>query len=1237
MKKVNIIISISIFILNGFFSADAQRIFYAPGFEKYSNINENEIGQINYSVYLLGDIKIDPDGRKNLKTFKSLISKEGSNSAVVLLGDIIYPLGMPDSSEINFSNKLEYLNTILSTFDNYKGRVFITAGNHDWARGRKQGYEHLQNLENHVKNYKGHKIDFLPKDGCPGPVEIALTPDITLIIIDSQWWLHQNNKPSYLECGLSQKLELFSKTEDILKRNKDKKVIVAAHHPLYSVGEHGGFYPFKANIFPLTALIKNLYIPLPGFIYTGYRKYFGDIQDIAHPLYKEYRESLMEIFNKYPNIIYASGHEHNMQYLEKNNFFHIVSGGGGRGSYISKNRKNASFAYENCGLTKLSFNDTGDVWISYYIPNDNYTGKILFQKKLYHKPIYDEENKLNQIDNYNIPTDSVLINISDKYSNASKFHMSLLGKNYREIWTTKVKFPVFDIGKEKGGLKIIKRGGGMQTMSIRLEGKNKKQYVLRSVDKNIEKVLPYAFRNTIVQKPLQDAISASHPYAPLTLPTMEDAVGIMHTNPKLVWIPDDPRLGIYREDMANKVFLFEERPSGNWENADFFQNSKKIVSTDKTLKKIITKQKHKVDQKAVLKARLFDMFINDWDRHEDQWRWATFKSDSETIYKPIPRDRDQAYFTNQGLIMWFVSQKWVTGKYQGLDYPIKSITGLNYNARFFDRTFLTELDFNDWKSIINQLKSELTDSVIHRAMLNMPEVIYKKSGIKIEEKLKVRRDSLANYAKEYYRILSKAVDIAGTDDNEYFSIKRKANGDTKVDVYALDKNNDNVKRKIFSRLFKIDETNEIRLYGLEGKDIFKLTGRSKKGIKIRIIGGKGKDTVIDSSYVKGLKKYTIVYDRIDKKNTIIKGKETKLKLSHKKSINEYNRKQFKYNQARMFFKTGYNIDDGIFLGAGINIKRFNFRDSILHKIQGEFAFLTGAFSLSYNGLYTAISQSYDLSLDAEISIPRSVDNFYGLGNETIKYTDDKKYYRLRYKYAFFNPMLKKNLSKNFNYAIGTFYQHYEVTDTSNRFIGNKLLSHLDDSAFEAHYYTGLNAKISYDTRNSKLFPYRGINWINEISTFLEFNNENDKFIKFQSELSLFLSFRNNPRVVFALRFGGAKNYGDYQFFHSNSLGRKTNLRGFRNNRFAGDSYLFHNVEMRLKLKEIRSYVLNGSVGITIFNDIGRVWYKDDISTEWHNGYGAEFWLIPFDSTVLSLRYNRSVEDEFVDFKFSYLF
>jgi calcineurin-like phosphoesterase family protein len=1214
----------------------AQKIYYAPGNKNQQPLPENT-AQLLYTLYMIGDLKYPQPDNENLTLFKNHIAKQGEQSAVVVLGDILYPLGLRDSSNRHFTEDETKLKYILGIFDKFNGETFFIPGNHDWARGREDGWETVINEEKYIENYFGDKNIYLPDNGCPGPSEIELSNDITLIVFDSQWWFQKNNlSGSNIDCEFTEKDELFIELEDAIRRNGDKKIILATHHPLYSVGKHGGYFPASYLIFPLLEVHKWMYIPLPGFIHTGYRKYFGNIQDMAHPEYKIFKEKLLKILSDYPNVIYAAGHEHNLQYFEKDSLHHIISGGGGEGTYIARKKKKTDFAYQSPGFSKLSFYSNGDVWMEFISPDSTQYGKVVYSKKLFNKPVFNPGEKEKLLQSLDFSDSIVKVRLTEIY-NKGKFHRFWMGDNYRDIWDAQVELPVFDIGSYMGGLSIIKRGGGQQTRSIRLEDKNGKQYVLRSVNKYVEKALPQSFQNTIAVDAVQDGISASHPFAAITVPQLANAAGIMHTNPKIVWVPDDPRLGIYREDLANGIYLFEERPDDNREDVVSFKRSENILSTAKTIDKTQKDHDHQVDQYAVLRARLFDILINDWDRHDDQWRWATFKEGKKTIYQPIPRDRDQVYFVNEGVMMWIASRNWAMRKLQGFDYTVKDVKGLGFNSRYFDRSFISEPDLNDWNFIANEIQKNLTDSVIHQSIMALPNNIYDLSGLEIESKLKSRRDLLHKYAEEYYYFLANSVDVVGTNERELFDVNRLQNGNTQVTVFALSNKKGIIKEQLYYREFKYAETKEIRLYGLKGEDVFEIEGSGKKGIKVRIIGGKGNDSIIDESKVCGLGKKTIVYDRKGGNNEIIGSSETRLKQSKSKSFNTYDRKQFQYNRTMPLLYAGYNIDDGVFLGGGAKIYRFNFRDSTMHKISARVALQTGASAFTYNGLFTAFSQTFDLKLSAELSFPRIVDNFFGLGNNTQKTTNDKKYYRVRYEYAKINPMLQQTIGKEFSYSFGPFYQYIYLTDTANRYIGEIYPQTADSLAYVPNNYLGINAMYILDTRDNNIFPTRGLAWETELLGFYSIKKEGENFIKLRSDLGFYLSFRKDPRVVFAFRLGGAINIGDYEFFYANFLGGKTNLRGFRSNRFAGDQSFYVNTEVRFKLLNIKSYLLNGQTGILLFNDIGRVWVEGENSKIWHDGYGAGIWITPFNFTAITITYSRSNEENLIDFTLRFLF
>ncbi len=94
----------------------------------------------------------------------------------------------------------------------------------------------------------------------------------------------------------------------------------------------------------------------------------------------------------------------------------------------------------------------------------------------------------------------------------------------------------------------------MQTRSLRLEDKTGKQWVLRSIEKYPANALPIELRGTYIDDFVTDQVSASHPYGAFVVPTMAEAVNVYHTNPKLVYLPDDPWLGIYQSDFSEGLY-----------------------------------------------------------------------------------------------------------------------------------------------------------------------------------------------------------------------------------------------------------------------------------------------------------------------------------------------------------------------------------------------------------------------------------------------------------------------------------------------------------------------------------------------------------------------------------------------------------------------------------------------------------------------------------------------------------
>ena len=140
----------------------------------------------------------------------------------------------------------------------------------------------------------------------------------------------------------------------------------------------------------------------------------------------------------------------------------------------------------------------------------------------------------------------------------------------------------------------------------------------------------------------QDLASHLHPYGALPVPRIAGAVGVYHTNPRLVFVPDDPRLGLYRELVGGTLMLFEERPDGDhWTDEPSFGAPDDIVGWAEMYRAVTRDNDHRVDARMLARNRLFDFWMGDWDRHKDQWRWAAHADpDGDgTLYHHPPRPR----------------------------------------------------------------------------------------------------------------------------------------------------------------------------------------------------------------------------------------------------------------------------------------------------------------------------------------------------------------------------------------------------------------------------------------------------------------------------------------------------------------------------------------------------------------------------------------------------------------------
>jgi len=440
-------------------------------------------------------------------------------------------------------------------------------------------------------------------------------------------------------------------------------------------------------------------------------------------------------------------------------------------------------------------------------------------------------------------TDSTITLAAGEHYKRGALHTLLYGKHYRSAWYTPVQIKVLDIGSINGGLTPTKMGGSRQTIGMRAVTNDNVEYVLRSFDKEPAGALSPKFQKSYVANIARDATSATHPYAALVLPDMAKAIGIYHTKPELYYVPHDPRLGKFSETIGGTIVLLERRPAGNQSDNPDMGNAKKVKSTRSMLTERLTDNKTKIDARNYLRARLFDMLIGDWSRHEDNWRWAKVKLPDKThTYRPVPRDRDNVFYKlHDAPIPWVTRLLDYKPHFRTYRKNVGNLAKLNYNARNLDALILAQLSQQDWQEVADSVQNALTNEVIDQAFKAMPDTIYKLTAAPIISKLKHHRDNTKQFAEEYFAQLSKEAIVVGTDKHEQFIVTVLNSREVQVQVYKTSKNGD-VKEKLFDRTYHKNYTKQLTLYGLGGKDHFIIRGDAQPAIKVKIWGGADEDT-----------------------------------------------------------------------------------------------------------------------------------------------------------------------------------------------------------------------------------------------------------------------------------------------------------------------------------------------------------------------------------------------------------
>ena len=1192
-------------------------------------IIETSNKEINHTFYLIGDTGNSPlnNSKEALISLEELLKNATKNTTVLFLGNNTYLNSLQKKESLNRDFAEHSLQIQIESVKNFKGNTIFIPGNHDWCNG----VEGLKKQQQFVENQLG-KNSFLPKNGNPIKT-LEISDDIVLIIVDSQWYITNWDKHPTIndDSDIKTRGQFLEEFRQEVKKARGKTTLVAIHHPLFSNGPHGGQYAFNDYIkpFPILGSFKNIFRKTSGILNA----------DISNKFYNELRKNLITAARQNDRVIFISGHEHSLQYLIQDSIPQIISGSGSKLTQ-THNTNGGQFSFAKNGFAVVDVYKDGTTTARFISANEN---KIDFETQ-----VLKSNHLKNQINDFQVlKQDSIqkaIYTIEETAKN--KLHKFLWGERYRKYYSTPITAKIVYLDTLLGGLTPFRKGGGNQSKTLQLVSSNGKRYVLRALKKQASQYIQATLfkdqyvenqlKNTASENLIKDIFTGAHPYAPFTIVTLSEAIDLPHLNSKLYYIPKQESLGNFNNEFGDELYLFEEHASDGHNELALGNFTGNIINTMDLINKIHSDESIAIDERTYIKARLFDMLIGDWDRHQDQWRWLEIRENNKTIYSPLPRDRDQPFSKmSDGFILGsavkLIPQIRLIRNYES---NLMDVKGFNTESFPLDIALITHSGKTIWDEEVRLIQNNITDKIIDKAFRNIPKEVNDETTDEIKKTLKYRRKNLQKIADKYYKLLFKNVVITGTNKDDY--IKVNINERDEVSVSISRKKGTTIKDEFHNKTYYPATTKEIWIYGLDDDDTFDVKGRSNK-IKIRLIGGQNND---EFNIENG--KNTIIYDYKSKKNKTDNIANATLKLQDKYNINVYDYNKTKKSTNQLTPILGFNPDDGFILGLNNTFTVSGFERNPFtsqHQLKASLFFETKGYFLSYKGEFANILGNTNLLIESKFQSPNFSLNFFGYGNETQNLDDDLglDYNRVKVREFNITPSLVWKAYGGTEVGLGAKYESIEVQETKDRFVENN--PELPDFIFESNRFASINTRFYFENYDSKAYPTMGITTSIELGHKISLEESNQSFTYLIPQLIVVHKLNTTGNLVFATKLKSQINFNNnnFKFYQAAAIGGNDGLRGYRNQRFTGNKSFYQNTDIRYIFNNISSLLIPLKVGLFGGVDYGRIWLDQQDSKKWHNSYGGGVFINGVNTMTANLGVFNSNDGLRVTFNFGFGF
>lgn len=322
-----------------------ETVYIQPAIEQPIQVN----GELKQRIILLGDAGLSSiiPLQASLQKAVEHAEKSPEKTAVIMLGDNIYPSGFPnkkpEQQTLNAEQikHISFLEAQLQVAKQSGAEMFVIPGNHDWYAT--QVDSQAQYIENYARENK-LSAKFVPYQTNSTPVpQMIYREGISLVFLDTMWLIKAEQ--SDFQMAMQHLKALLAKSYQEFPENI---ILLNAHHPIETMGPHGGYY---------SGFGYQLYATIVTF-------FNNNQQDIDSPKYQRLINHINSLLAPYKKTIYAAGHDHSLQVFKQQSnvktHYNLVSGAANTAKLSGvSNNGNSQFATSQEGFIEMDVLDKG--------------------------------------------------------------------------------------------------------------------------------------------------------------------------------------------------------------------------------------------------------------------------------------------------------------------------------------------------------------------------------------------------------------------------------------------------------------------------------------------------------------------------------------------------------------------------------------------------------------------------------------------------------------------------------------------------------------------------------------------------------------------------------------------------------------------------------------------------------------------------------------------------------------